>query len=214
MIGIVANRIQRRCVSKYEVKDYYGVTRFYAAELTNCCNYYLCSNSRSFQIYMYDLSGSVVFESVRTCSFTLCLSGVDCCCVSGVETQANFRKDENYIGNVISTGSCSRPCYKIQNAYLDEKYIVRGPPCSLILPCFLCFIKSFYIYLPKTEGPLGKIIYGYDGLLEDRIPNPKTVGVIFPPRSSPEIKACLLTTGFMLVRKKKKPNILCQFTIF
>lgn len=149
---------------------------------------------------MYDLTGELVFEATRMCSTSLCACGVDCCCISGVETAVTFNNRVTFIGNVVSSTNCVTPKYTVNNEWWEEIFLINGPQAGLICPCKLCCAKEFTIRIAKTEVPVGKIIYGYDGLQEATIPNPKTIGVIFPPRCNVEGKACLLTAGFMLVR--------------
>ncbi|ODM94531.1 Phospholipid scramblase 2, partial [Orchesella cincta] len=188
----VGNSVQR-----YEIKDYHGVTRFYAAEITTKSLHCLSSESRPFVIHMYDLTGCLLFECYRSCTGALCFCGVDCCS-GGVTTKANFGTRSSYIGSVVTRSSCRSPSFKVRDDLTEDTFIVRGPNCGKLLPCRLCGIHTFSIYLPNTNASLGKIIFGYDGLTEELVPNPKTVGVIYPPRCTSEMKACLLAAGFML----------------
>ncbi|CAL8089400.1 unnamed protein product [Orchesella dallaii] len=187
-----------QCVQRYEIKDYQGVTRFYAAETTHKSLHCLCSDARPFVIHMYDLAGNLLFECYRNCTGALCFCGVDCFS-GGLTTGVNFGTRESYFGRVVTKSTLRSPAFQVLDETSDQRFVIKGPKYGKLLPCRLCGIHAFYICMPRTDISVGKIMYGYDGLSEELVPNPKTVGVIFPPRCSSEMKACLLAAGFMLV---------------
>lgn len=168
--------------------------------MSSVANFWFCSTARTFKVFMFDQSGKKVFEAVRSCSFAICVCGVDTCCAGGIRTDANFIYEEDYIGSVESHCLSWTPSFEVNIDHWNEKFVIRGPTCGACVPCMLCGVKSFAIVNAVTKNSVGKIMLGYDGLQEDLIPNPNTVGIIFPPRCSTESKACFLAAGFMLVR--------------